>query len=190
MEVLTRTVEEIVRRHETLRTRFVTVGGEPQQVIEDQVNVQLPVLDLTGVGGEEEREAEAMRLAREEAQQPFDLKQAPLFRGKLLRLGGLNHVLLFTMHHIISDAWSMGVLIEQVSVLYDAFSGGWPSPLSELPIQYADYTAWQREWLEGGCWSSNSPIGSSNWGEAACCCCPPTGLGQAHGAKTGQPATS
>ena len=150
LEVLTRTVEEIVRRHETLRTRFVTVGGEPQQVIEDQVNVQLPVLDLTGVGGEEEREAEAMRLAREEAQQPFDLKQAPLFRGKLLRLGGLNHVLLFTMHHIISDAWSMGVLIEEVSVLYDAFSGGWPSPLSELPIQYADYTAWQREWLEGG----------------------------------------
>ena len=150
LEVLKRTVEEIVRRHETLRTRFVTVGGEPQQVIEDHVNIELPVLDLTGVAGEEEREAEAMRLAREEAQQPFDLKQAPLFRGKLLRLGALNHVLLFTMHHIISDAWSMGVLVEEVSVLYGAFSAGQPSPLPDLPIQYADYSVWQREWLEGG----------------------------------------
>ena len=150
VEVLTRTLEEVVRRHESLRTRFVAVGGEPQQVIEDQVNVQLPVLDLTGVAGEEEREAEARRLAREEAQQPFDLQQAPLMRGKLLRLGGPNHVLLFTMHHIISDAWSMGVLIEEVSILYDAFSGGRSSPLPELPIQYADYSVWQRECLEGG----------------------------------------
>jgi len=150
VEVLKRTVEEIVRRHETLRTRFVTVRGVPQQVIEAEVNVQLPVLDLTFIAAEEEREAEAMRLAQEEAQQPFDLQQAPLFRGKLLRLGELDHVLLFTMHHIISDAWSMGVLIEEVSILYDAFSADRPSPLPELPIQYADYTAWQREWLEGG----------------------------------------
>jgi amino acid adenylation domain-containing protein len=150
LEVLKRTVEEIVQRHETLRTRFVAVGGEPQQVIEDRVNIELAVLDLSSVAGEEEREAEAMRLAREEAQQPFDLKQAPLFRGKLLRLGELDHVLLFTMHHIISDAWSMGVLVEEVSVLYGAFSAGQPSPLPDLPIQYADYTVWQREWLEGG----------------------------------------
>jgi amino acid adenylation domain-containing protein len=150
VNVLERTLQEIARRHETLRTRFVAVGGEPHQVIEDQVNVQLHVLDLTGIAGEEEREAEAMRLAREEAQMSFNLSQAPLFRGKLLRLGALNHVLLFTMHHIISDGWSMGVLIEEVSVLYDAFSGGRSSPLPELPIQYADYTVWQREWLEGG----------------------------------------
>jgi amino acid adenylation domain-containing protein len=150
VEVLERAVEEVARRHETLRTRFVAVRGEPQQVIEDQVNIQLPVLDLTDVAGEKKREAQAMRLAREEAQQPFDLKQAPLFRGKLLRLSALNHVLLLTMHHIISDAWSMGVLIEEVSVLYGAFSDGRPSPLPELPIQYADYSVWQREWLEGG----------------------------------------
>src|ERR1044071_9068214 len=150
LEVLKRTVEEIVQRHETLRTRFVAVGGEPQQVIEDRVNIELAVLDLSSVAGEEEREAEAMRLAREEAQQPFDLKQAPLFRGKLLRLGELDHVLLFTMDHIISDAWSMGVLVEEVSVLYGAFSAGQPSPLADLPIQYADYSVWQQQCLEGG----------------------------------------
>jgi amino acid adenylation domain-containing protein len=149
VEVLGRTLQEVVRRHETLRTRFVAVGGEPQQVIEGETNVQLPVLDLTGVAGEEEREAEAMRLARQEAQNPFNLKQAPLFRGKLLRLGKQDHVLLFTMHHIISDAWSMGVLIEEVSVLYGAFSLGQPSPLPELPIQYVDYSEWQRGWLKG-----------------------------------------
>ena len=149
VEVLARTLEEVVRRHETLRTRFVSIHGEPQQVIEDHVEVQLPVVDLTFLSTEEEREAEAIRLAQEEAREPFDLKQAPLMRGKLLRLGEINHVLLFTMHHIISDAWSMGVLIEEVSVLYDAFSSGRSSPLPELPIQYADYTVWQREWLEG-----------------------------------------
>jgi amino acid adenylation domain-containing protein len=150
VEVLTRTLEEVVRRHESLRTRFVAVGGEPQQVIEEQLKIQLPVVDLTSISGEEERETEARRLAREEAQQPFDLQQAPLMRGKLLRLGGLNHVLLFTMHHIISDGWSTGVLVGEVSVLYEAFSTGQASPLSELPIQYADYTVWQRECLEGG----------------------------------------
>jgi amino acid adenylation domain-containing protein len=150
LESLERTLQEIVRRHETLRTRFVAAGGEPQQVIEDQVNVQLPLLDLTCVAGENEREEEAMRRAQEEAQQPFDFRQAPLFRVKLMRLDTHDHVLLFTMHHIISDAWSTGVLIEEVSVLYDAFSTGRPAPLHELPIQYADYSVWQRELLDGG----------------------------------------
>ncbi len=150
VQVLKRTLEEVAIRHETLRTRFVAVGGELQQVIEDQVNVHLPLLDLTYAVAEEDREAEAMRVAREEAQHAFNLQQAPLFRGKLLRLGALHHVLLFTMHHIISDAWSIGVLIEEVSVLYDAFSAGRPSPLPELPIQYADYSVWQRECMEGG----------------------------------------
>jgi amino acid adenylation domain-containing protein len=150
VEVLKRTLEEVARRHETLRTRFVAVSGELQQVIEDEVSVQVPVLDLTWLVRGEEREAEAMRLAQEEAQQPFNLTQAPLFRGKLLRLSALNHVLLFTMHHIISDAWSMGILVEEVSVLYGAFSAGQPSPLPELAIQYADYSVWQRDCLEGG----------------------------------------
>lgn len=150
LEILKRTLEEVVRRHETLRTRFVAVRGEPQQVIDDQVDVELPVTDLTSIPGEEQREAEAMRLAREEAQQPFNLRKAPLIRGKLLRLGAVDHVLLFTVHHIIADAWSTGVLVDEVSGLYSAFSTGQPSPLPELPIQYADYTVWQQEWLEGG----------------------------------------
>jgi amino acid adenylation domain-containing protein len=150
VEALERALEEVARRHETLRTRFVAAGGELQQVIEDGVSVELPVVDLTSIAGEEEREAEAVGLAQEEARQPFDLQQAPLFRGKLLRLGELDHVLLFTMHHIISDAWSMGILVEEVSVLYGAFSTGQPSPLPELPVQYADYSVWQRECLEGG----------------------------------------
>jgi hypothetical protein len=133
-----------------LRTRFVALDGEPQQVIEDHVKVQLPVVDLTFISGEEERESEARRLAREEAQQPFNLQQAPLMRGKLMRLGPQEHVLLVNMHHIISDGWSAGVLIEEVTVLYGAFSTGKASPLPELPIQYADYAMWQREWLKGG----------------------------------------
>jgi amino acid adenylation domain-containing protein len=150
VEILKRTLEEIVQRHETLRTRFVATRGEPQQVIEEQVDIELPVMDLTFISKEQKREAEAMRLGREEAQQPFNLKQAPLLRGKLLRLGARDHVLLFTMHHIISDGWSAGVLVEEVTVLYRAFSAGKPSPLPELPIQYADYSVWQQEWLGGG----------------------------------------
>jgi amino acid adenylation domain-containing protein len=150
VEVLERALAEMARRHETLRTRFVAVGGEPQQVIEDEVKVELPVLHLTCAGAEEELEAESTRLALEEAQQPFDLQLAPLFRARLLQLGEQNHVLLFTMHHIISDAWSTGVLIEEVSVLYDAFCAKRPSPLPELSIQYADYSVWQRECLEAG----------------------------------------
>jgi amino acid adenylation domain-containing protein len=150
IEVLRQALEEIARRHETLRTRFVVVRGDLQQVIEDQVNVRLPVLDLSAIAGEREREAEAMQVAQKESQWAFDLQQAPLFRGKLLRLSPLDHVLLFTMHHIISDAWSIGILIEEVSILYEAFGAGRPSPLPELPIQYADYSVWQRDCLEKG----------------------------------------
>src|SRR5205807_6335505 len=117
VQVLKKTLEEVVCRHESLRTRFVAVSGKLQQVIEDKVTIDLPVPDLTCIPCEQEREAEAMRLAREEAQTPFNLSQAPLFRGKLLRLDALDHVLLFTMHHIVSDAWSTAVLIEEVSAL-------------------------------------------------------------------------
>jgi amino acid adenylation domain-containing protein len=150
VEMLQNAVVEIVRRHETFRTRFISLRGEPQQVIEKRVKVELPVLDLTTIVGEQQREAEAMRVALEEAQQPFNLQQAPLMRGKLLRLSVKEHVLLFTMHHIISDAWSVGVLVEEVTALYEAFSAGKSSPLPELPIQYADYSVWQRDCMERG----------------------------------------
>ena len=150
VRVLERTIVEIVRRHESLRTCFAAVHGRPRQVIEDQVDIPLRLMDLRSVAGEEDREAEADRLAREIARQPFNLGKAPLLRTTLLRLGEQHHVLLFTMHHIISDAWSVAVLAQEVSALYGAFAADRPSPLLELPIQYADYSEWQRERFEAG----------------------------------------
>jgi amino acid adenylation domain-containing protein len=150
VKVLKRTLQEVVDRHETLRTYFRVTGSEAWQVIEKQVEVELPVVDLTAVAREQEKEAEALHLAQVEVQEPFNLQQAPMFRARLLRLAARDHVLLFTMHHIISDAWSTGVLIAEVTALYEAFSAGKSSPLPELEIQYADYTMWQREWMEGG----------------------------------------
>ena len=98
---------------------------------------------------EVEREATVLKLAQEDAQQPFDLVKCPLLRTTLLELGEMEYVMLFTMHHIISDGWSMGVLIRELAALYEAFCAGKPSPLPELPIQYADFAVWQRQWLQG-----------------------------------------
>ena len=123
------------------------VDGEPVQVIAS-VRIALDVVDLRD-RLEAEREDEARRLIREEAGRPFDLAQGPLFRNKLLRLGEDDHILLLAMHHIVSDGWSMGVLYQELTVLYRSFVKGEPSPLAELPIQYADFAAWQREWLQG-----------------------------------------
>jgi amino acid adenylation domain-containing protein len=139
---------EIVRRHEALRTTFVAVEGRPFQVIAEPRAVGLPVIDLAGLP-ETEREAEAERLAGEEAQRPFDLARDLLLRARLLRLDEREHVLLLTLHHIACDAWSVGVLSREVAELYEAFSRGQPSCLPELPLQYADFAAWQRAWLQG-----------------------------------------
>ena len=141
---------EIVSRHEALRTRFEMVNGEPVQVIETPtaVNIKLSLDDLSGLPSHE-REAQAMKLATEEARQPFDLQRGPLMRTKLVRLSEEEHLLLLTMHHIVSDGWSLGVLWRELKRLYEAFSEGRPSPLEELPIQYADYALWQRRWLTG-----------------------------------------
>ncbi len=147
--VLERAVTEIVRRHETLRTVFREVDGEPAQVIRDAAPVALPVTDLRGLPAQS-REAEALRLASEEGARPFDLAAGPLLRSTLLRIADDDHVLCFTMHHVVSDGWSMEVLVREVSALYGAFGQGEPSPLAELPVQYADYAAWQRSWLGGG----------------------------------------
>jgi amino acid adenylation domain-containing protein len=158
---LQRSLDEIVRRHETLRTTFVTESGQPLQVIAPPSPLPLLEVDL-GELPEEEREAQARELARQEAQRPFDLARGPLVRVCLLRLaparpaqGGPQakqgrrdeHVLLLTLHHIISDGWSMGVLVRELVTLYRAFSAGDPSPLPDLPIQYADFAIWQRQWL-------------------------------------------
>src|SRR6185369_92495 len=123
VEALEWSISEVVRRHETLRTRFATTDGAPRQVIEPAKTVKLLITELGGLDGDVKTE-EAIRLANEEAAQPFDLERGPLWRGQLIRLSAEEHVLLFTMHHIISDGWSMGVLIQEVSALYEAHVSG------------------------------------------------------------------
>jgi amino acid adenylation domain-containing protein len=148
VEVLERTLDEVVRRHEVLRTTFVAVNGEPVQVIAPASQLRLPVLDLSELP-EEQREREARLAAQAEAARPFDLSAGPLLRVQLLRLGAEDHLVLFTVHHIISDGWSTGILVREVAALYEAYVAGRESPLPELEIQYADYAVWQREWLQG-----------------------------------------
>jgi amino acid adenylation domain-containing protein/non-ribosomal peptide synthase protein (TIGR01720 family) len=144
---LQQTLDEIVRRHEVLRTVFAAVDGQAVQIINPAQPVHLPIIDLQDLPPAE-REAEVMRLATMEAQQPFDLERGPLMRQALLCLGTEEHVLLLTIHHIISDGWSEGVFVRELTTLYAARATGQPAALSELPIQYADYAAWQREWLQ------------------------------------------
>jgi amino acid adenylation domain-containing protein/FkbM family methyltransferase len=146
--VLERTLDEVVRRHEVLRTTFPAVDGRAVQRIAPAGRFRLPLVDLTGLAGPA-REEEGARLAGEEARRPFDLARGPLLRCALLRLEAEEHTLLFTLHHIVSDAWSLGVLLREVATLYAAFLEGLPSPLPELPVQYADVSCWQRRWLAG-----------------------------------------
>jgi len=145
---LRQSLTEIFRRHEALRTTFAVVQGQPVQIIGPPRPAPLLELNLTAVSAET-RDAEALRLATEDAQRPFDLAHGPLLRSTLLRLDEHDHLLLFTMHHIVSDGWSVAVLFEELAALYAAFSTGQPSPLSALPIQYADFAHWQRQWLQG-----------------------------------------
>ncbi|MBD0370018.1 MAG: amino acid adenylation domain-containing protein, partial [Pyrinomonadaceae bacterium] len=144
LAALEQSFNEVIRRHESLRTSFKTVDGKPLQVIHDPSPISLPLIDISHLP-----EQEAQRLAREEAARPFDLTRGPMMRATLLKLGLEEHILLFTMHHIISDGWSAGVLIREVTTLYEAFLQHLPSPLPDLSIQYADYTVWQREQMQG-----------------------------------------
>ncbi|HEX8319750.1 amino acid adenylation domain-containing protein [Longimicrobium sp.] len=145
---LERALAEVVRRHEALRTTFAEVDGSPVQVIPPFGGFALPVEDLSGLG-EADRETAARRRAGEEARRAFDLAAGPLFRAVLLRLDAEDHLLLVSMHHIVSDGWSMGVLLRELSALYEAYRDGRESPLPKLPVQYADYAVWQREQLAG-----------------------------------------
>jgi aspartate racemase len=147
-EALVGSLNEIVARHEALRTAFPSVDGQPVQRVATAMGLHVPVVDLSGLP-ESEREGRARRLAEEEARRPFDLARGPLLRAKLLRLDEEKHLLLLTMHHIVSDGWSAGILSRELATLYEAFSSGQPSPLRELPIQYSDFAIWQREWLQG-----------------------------------------
>ena len=146
--MLEQSLSELVRRHEALRTTFVVAHGEPEQVIGPAEPISIAVEDLSDLA-ESERVAVTGRLTKEQGQTPFDLAVGPLLRVKLLRLGECDHVLLVTMHHIISDGWSTGLLINEVATLYRAYLAGEPSPLPDLEIQYGDYAVWQREWLQG-----------------------------------------
>ncbi|WP_437667767.1 amino acid adenylation domain-containing protein [Sorangium sp. So ce1182] len=149
VDALARSLQEIVRRHEALRTVFpTTLAGEAHQAIASALEVPFPIVDLQAFA-EPALEAEVRRRAEEEGQEPFDLAKGPLLRTTLLRLGEQEHVLVLTMHHIVSDGWSMGVLVRELGALYEAFARGLPSPLPALPIQYADYAVWQRAWLSG-----------------------------------------
>ncbi|HEX6715815.1 MAG TPA: amino acid adenylation domain-containing protein, partial [Pyrinomonadaceae bacterium] len=144
---LEQTLQEVVRRHEILRTTFETVDGRPRQRI-GPVNLSLDVTDLSTLN-DHEQATEVERITDDTAHRPFDLASGPLLRWKLLRLDDEEHVLLLAMHHTISDGWSSTVLVREVAALYEAFGAGRPSPLPELSVQYADYAMWQRDWLKG-----------------------------------------
>ncbi len=147
---LQRALNEIVRRHEALRTTFALVDGQPAQMIEsaDTSAVPLLTLDLSGSPASE-REAEVHQAIERDVQQPFDLVRGPLLRATLLRLGEQEHILMLTMHHIVTDGWSLGVFVQELAALYEAFAHGLASPLPALPIQYADFAIWQQQWLQG-----------------------------------------
>jgi len=145
-QALERSLNEIVRRHEILRTTFSWKDGAPVQVVTGELSVPLPMLDLSS---STKREQEAQRLASEEARKPFELERGPLVRAQLLRLGAEDHILLLTMHHIIFDGWSRRILVRELAALYEAFGTGQPSPLPEPKLQYADYAVWQRKQFQG-----------------------------------------
>ena len=148
VSALEESLGEIVKRHEALRTRFSMAAGEPVQIICPQLNLKLQIVDLSD-RAESEREDEARKQADEEVRQRFNLTQGPLLRVTLLRLADQDHVLVLILHHIVADGWSMAVLQRELSILYQAFSSAQPSPLPDLPIQYADFAVWQRQWLQG-----------------------------------------
>src|ERR1044071_6940213 len=145
---LHRALLEISRRHEVLRTIFVDIDGYPAQIVDLQIELELPLVDLTSLS-DAGREAELKRLNREQRRQPFALASGDGLRAMLCRIKENDHAFLLTQHHIVSDAWSKDILIREMAELYQAFSTGRQSPLPDLPVQYADYAVWQREWLTG-----------------------------------------
>src|SRR6185295_13005162 len=147
-EALRRALAGVVARHEAVRTTFVTVEGVPRQEIAPAETSRVPLVEHD-LRTHPEPEAELERLVAREAQAPFDLARGPLLRGRLIRLANQEHVLLLTMHHIVADGWSMGVLVNELSALYGAFVREQADPLPPLPVQYVDYAAWQRRWLAG-----------------------------------------
>ncbi len=149
---LQKALQAIFARHDGLRTVFRTIDGEPVQLVQD-ITLDVPVIDLS-TADEAEREAEALKILRHEARRPFDLSVGPLMRAVIVRMREDEHILLATLHHIITDGWSFGIIHRELSSFYAAFAAGGPSPFAELPIQYSDYAMWQREWFEGEVYAS------------------------------------
>lgn len=145
---LQRSLEEIVRRHESLRTTFTPLVGKPVQLISIASSVPLPIVDLE-VAAPELQHREIRRLVDNRLQEPWDLSRGPLFQAILVRLRERGHVLIVFVHHIVADGWSISILFRELATLYESFLRGQASPLPELPFQYADYSVWQREWLHG-----------------------------------------
>ncbi|NEO35900.1 MAG: amino acid adenylation domain-containing protein [Moorea sp. SIOASIH] len=148
INALEQALSEIISRHEVIRTSFSTINGTPTQVIHPDSTININVVDLQQYP-DQERETILQQEVKQEATTPFDLEIAPLIRCKLWQLDTTEYVLVLTMHHIVSDGWSMGILIEELSSLYQAIAASEPSPLPELAIQYADFALWQRQWLTG-----------------------------------------
>lgn len=147
-QVLERSLNEIIRRHESLRTTFHPADSEPVQRIAESLEIEIPVVDLSSAVAQE-REGELKRFIQDEIRRPFNLETGPLMRVSLVRLGGQEHILLAVLHHIIADGWSAGIFIAEMVPLYEAFVSGRPSPLPELNMQYADFAGWQHGWLQG-----------------------------------------
>ena len=152
-DALQRSLDSILARHEALRTSFALVDGEPVQVVNEIKTLALPLIDLSHLD-KDEREAEAQRLLGLEARRLFDLATGPMIRAALFHLQDDEHILLVTMHHIVTDGWSIGVFQRELMALYEAFQNGRPSPLGELPIQYPDYALWHRKWFQGDVYQS------------------------------------
>ena len=148
IQVLQQALDAIVAHHEILRTNYTNENGNPIQIINAPQSVELQIIDLQQYA-QAEQETQIQKLLQQESQRPFNLASDMTLRGCLLQLAAREHVLLLVMHHIASDAWSMGILWEQLTQLYQAFLDDKPNPLEKLPIQYADYALWQREWLTG-----------------------------------------
>jgi len=142
---LTESINEMVRRHEVLRASFVEIDGETVQQISSPLDIELNLVELA----EKDTDADMRRQAVEDARRPFDLTHGPLIRATLFRMDAEKHLLVVVLHHIVTDGWSMGVFFRELAILYNAFSKGNPSPLSDLPIQYADFAIWQRQHLVG-----------------------------------------
>jgi amino acid adenylation domain-containing protein len=148
VQALERSLNALIERHEILRTRFIARDGKPMQVVDASLSLPLVVLDLQEVP-ESQREAEVLRLANEQVQQPFDLVRGPLLRAILLRLNERESLFVLVVHHIIFDSWSMGVFFRELQTIYQGFIGGQVATLPDLVVQYADFAHWQREWLQG-----------------------------------------